>query len=97
MPQALPANPDLDWLKKALGPDAATAAAFSAHDAGDWAQAVRRAAEGIGWGTPLPEGSGRGIAVGIKSGPTTGLSYSIVRLLADGSVVVSTRDLPSAA
>src|SRR5207342_2425045 len=31
---------------------------------------------------------GRGIAFGIKSGPTTGLSYSIVRLLADGSVVV---------
>ena len=42
----------------------------------------------IGWGSPLPEGRGRGIAVGIKSGPTTGLSYSIVRLLADGSVVV---------
>ena len=46
------------------------------------------AAERIGWGTPLPEGRGRGIAFGIKSGPTTGLSYSIVRLLADGSVVV---------
>jgi CO/xanthine dehydrogenase Mo-binding subunit len=55
---------------------------------GDWEQALRRAAEGIGWDTPLPEGHGRGIAVGIKSGPTTGLSYSIVRLLADGSVVV---------
>lgn len=55
---------------------------------GDWEQAVRLAAEGIGWGTPLPAGRGRGIAVGIKSGPTTGLSYSIVRLLADGSVVV---------
>ena len=55
---------------------------------GDWEQTVRRAAELIGWGTPLPPGHGRGIAVGIKSGPTTGLSYSTVRLLGDGSVVV---------
>ncbi len=55
---------------------------------GDWEQTVRLAAERGGWGTPLPEGRGRGIAVGIKSGPTTGLSYSIVRLLVDGSVVV---------
>jgi CO/xanthine dehydrogenase Mo-binding subunit len=55
---------------------------------GDWEQTVRLAAERIGWGTPLPEGRGRGIAVGLKSGPTTGLSYSIVRLLGDGSVVV---------
>ena len=52
---------------------------------GHWDQAVRRAAELIGWGNP---GRGRGIAVGIKSGPTTGLSQSTVRLLADGSVVV---------
>ena len=56
---------------------------------GEWDQAVRRAAEMIGWGTPLPEGGGRGIAVGIKSGPTTGLSHAIVRLLVDGSAVVS--------
>jgi CO/xanthine dehydrogenase Mo-binding subunit len=55
---------------------------------GDWAQTVRLAAERIGWGSPLPEGRGRGIAVGIKSGPTTGLSYSNVRLLGDGSVIV---------
>jgi len=55
---------------------------------GDWEQTVRRAAEMIGWDTPAPEGRGRGIAFGIKSGPTTGLSYSTVRLLADGSVVV---------
>ncbi len=55
---------------------------------GDWAVAVRRAAEMIDWGSPTPEGRGRGIAVGLKSGPTTGLSYSTVRLLVDGSVVV---------
>jgi CO/xanthine dehydrogenase Mo-binding subunit len=55
---------------------------------GDWEQTVRRAAELIGWGTPLPPGHGRGLALGIKSGPTTGLSYATVRLLADGSVIV---------
>ena len=55
---------------------------------GDWQQTVRLAAERLGWGTPLPAGRGRGIALGIKSGPTTGLSYSNVRLLGDGSVIV---------
>jgi CO/xanthine dehydrogenase Mo-binding subunit len=55
---------------------------------GRWAESLRRAAKRIGWGSPLPPGRGRGIAVGLKSGPTTGLSYSTVRLLADGSVVV---------
>lgn len=55
---------------------------------GDWSQTVRRAAEEIGWGQPLPPGRGRGLALGLKSGPTTGLSYSTVRLLSDGSVVV---------
>ena len=55
---------------------------------GDWDQTVRRAADLIGWNRPLVPGRGRGIAVGIKSGPTTGLSYSTVRLLADGSIVV---------
>ena len=55
---------------------------------GDWAQSARKAADLIGWGMPLAPGRGRGIAFGIKSGPTTGLSYSTVRLLADGSVIV---------
>lgn len=55
---------------------------------GDWSQTVDKAAELIGWDTPLPEGRGRGIAFGLKSGPTTGLSYSTVRLLADGSALV---------
>ncbi len=55
---------------------------------GRWEQAVKRAAELINWGDPLPPGRGRGIAVGAKSGPTTGLSYSTVRLLADGSAFV---------
>ena len=55
---------------------------------GAWSEAVERAARRIGWDTPPAAGRGRGIAVGLKSGPTTGLSYSTVRLLADGSVVV---------
>ncbi len=55
---------------------------------GEWAQALRKAAELIGWDAPLPAGHGRGIALGIKSGPTTGLSYATVRLLGDGSVIV---------
>jgi CO/xanthine dehydrogenase Mo-binding subunit len=55
---------------------------------GDWAQALRRAAEIIDWSTPPALGRGRGIAVGLKSGPTTGLSYATVRLLVDGSAVV---------
>jgi CO/xanthine dehydrogenase Mo-binding subunit len=55
---------------------------------GDWRQTVDRAAELIRWNTPTPAGHGRGIALGIKSGPTTGLSYSTVRLLGDGSVIV---------
>jgi CO/xanthine dehydrogenase Mo-binding subunit len=61
---------------------------FDTPSDGDWDQTVRRAAELIGWDKPLAPGHGRGIAVGIKSGPTTGLSYSTVRLMGDGSVVV---------
>ena len=55
---------------------------------GHWLQSVEMAAELLGWNTPKPEGRGRGIAVGIKAGATTGLSNSTVRLLADGSIVV---------
>ena len=55
---------------------------------GDWARTVERAAQMIGWGTPAAPGRGRGLAVGLKSGPTTGLSFSMVRLLSDGSVIV---------
>jgi CO/xanthine dehydrogenase Mo-binding subunit len=55
---------------------------------GHWEQSVRKAADAIGWDTALPSGRGRGIACGIKSGATTGLSYSTVRMLFDGSVLV---------
>jgi CO/xanthine dehydrogenase Mo-binding subunit len=55
---------------------------------GEWAEVVNRAADLIGWSSPPAPGRGRGLAVGLKSGPTTGLSYSTVRLLADGSAIV---------
>ncbi|MEL7459585.1 MAG: molybdopterin-dependent oxidoreductase [Pseudomonadota bacterium] len=55
---------------------------------GHWLQSVEKAAEMLGWDTPKAPGRGRGIAVGIKSGATTGLSNSTVRLLADGSILV---------
>ena len=55
---------------------------------GHWLQSVQKAADLIGWETPKPTGRGRGIAVGVKAGATTGLSNSTVRLLADGSILV---------
>ena len=55
---------------------------------GNWPESLRRTADALGWNTPLAAGRGRGIAVGIKSGATAGLSNSTVRLLADGSVIV---------
>lgn len=55
---------------------------------GDWRMSVERAAAMIGWGEPTPSGRGRGLAVGLKSGPTTGLSHATVRVLADGSALL---------
>ncbi len=46
------------------------------------------AADAVGWGKPLPEDRGRGIVMGMKMGPTTAASYSIVRLHPDCSVTV---------
>lgn len=55
---------------------------------GHWAECVERAADAIGWDEPLEQGRGRGISVGIKASATAGASYSILRLLHDGSVFV---------
>jgi CO/xanthine dehydrogenase Mo-binding subunit len=55
---------------------------------GDWPESVRKAAEAIGWGTPVAPNRGRGIGVAVKSSATTGASYSIVRLHIDGSATV---------
>ena len=54
---------------------------------GSWHESLERAAELIDWDAPLAENRGRGIAVGIKPGATSGLSQSIVRLLYDGSAL----------
>lgn len=56
---------------------------------GDWVEVVETAAKAIGWGTPLEPNAGRGIAVGIKASATAGASYALVRLLYDGSLVVT--------
>lgn len=55
---------------------------------GDWPETLRRAADAIGWHDRPQQGRGLGIAIGIKSGATTGLSNSTIRLLADGSVIL---------
>lgn len=55
---------------------------------GDWHQTLRKAAEEVGWFGPRKPGHGYGLACGIKSGATTGLSYSTVRYLFDGSIVL---------
>jgi len=55
---------------------------------GVWSESLEMAATAIGWAEPLAPGRGRGIAVGIKPGATSGLSYSTVRLLFDGSALV---------
>jgi CO/xanthine dehydrogenase Mo-binding subunit len=62
---------------------------------GDWEQALRRAAEAIGWGAPAPPGRGRGLAMGLKSSATVSLTNAIVRLHFDGSVsvLVGTTDM----
>src|SRR3954462_11963322 len=62
--------------------------ASAARADGEWRQSLEKAAELVGWGEPLPPNRGRGIAVGIKPGATSGLSQSLVRLLCDGSAIV---------
>lgn len=55
---------------------------------GRWAETLQKGADAIGWGTPLAPNRYRGLSMGIKLGPTTGASYSIVRLHHDGSATV---------
>ncbi len=55
---------------------------------GHWHESLEKAAELLEWDTPKPPNRGRGIAVGIKPGATSGLSQSLVRLLYDGSALV---------
>jgi CO/xanthine dehydrogenase Mo-binding subunit len=55
---------------------------------GHWHESLEKAAELVGWDQPLAPNRGRGIAVAIKPGATSGLSQSLVRFLADGSALV---------
>lgn len=61
---------------------------FAGKADGEWRQSVEKAMELARWDDPLPPNRGRGIAVGIKSSATSGLSQSLVRLLYDGSAIV---------
>lgn len=56
---------------------------------GDLRESVRKAAQAVGWGTPVAPGHGRGIAVALKDGGGTHtVSTGLVRLHADGSATV---------
>ena len=62
---------------------------------GRWEQALQRAAHEVDWGKPVPEGRGRGLAMGLKSSATVSVTNAIVRLHYDGSVsvLVGTTDM----
>lgn len=55
---------------------------------GRWEETLRKGAEAIRWDAPTAPGRGKGLALGLKFGPTTGASYAIVRLHSDGSATV---------
>jgi len=55
---------------------------------GEWADGLRKAAEAIGWGTPLKKNHGRGLGIGIKSPAPATVSQAMIRLHYDGSVKV---------
>jgi CO/xanthine dehydrogenase Mo-binding subunit len=55
---------------------------------GEWSAALTKAAEAIGWTTPLATNRGRGISLGLKSSSTASRSVAIVRLHFDGSASV---------
>jgi len=62
---------------------------------GTWEEGARKAAALIGWDTPVAPGRGRGIAFGMKSGPTTGLSYIPLSACWQTAVPSSTRGHPT--
>lgn len=55
---------------------------------GDWPAALGRAAEAIGWGSPLLPRHGRGLSIGLKSSSTASTSFALARMHYDGSVTV---------
>ena len=62
---------------------------------GEWADDLKKAAEAIGWGTPLKPNHGRGLGIGIKTPAPATVSQSMVRLHYDGSmrVLVGTSEM----
>ena len=55
---------------------------------GDWAEGLTKAANAIGWGTPLPPNHGRGLGIGIKTPAPATVSQAAVRFHYDGSLTV---------
>ncbi len=55
---------------------------------GCWKEVLQKAADAIGWNSPLKPNRGRGLTMGLKMGATTAASYAIVRLHMDGSATV---------
>ena len=55
---------------------------------GDWQGMLRTARDLIQWDSQPPASSGKGIAIGIKSSATASVSFTMVRLHADGSASV---------
>jgi CO/xanthine dehydrogenase Mo-binding subunit len=49
---------------------------------------IEKAAADLGWGTPLPEGHGRGLSVGLLAAGAHPVSSAVVRLEADGQAIV---------
>lgn len=62
---------------------------------GEWADDLKKAAEAIGWGTPLKPNHGRGLGIGIKTPAPATVSQAMVRLHYDGSlrVLVGTSEM----
>jgi CO/xanthine dehydrogenase Mo-binding subunit len=56
----------------------------------DFHGSLQRAAEAIGWGTPLSRHRGRGLACVIKAPLAPSISSALVRLHADGSITLLT-------
>ena len=55
---------------------------------GEWLSALGRAADAIGWGSPIAKHRGRGISIGLKSSSTASTSFALARMHYDGSVTI---------
>ncbi|PYR63372.1 MAG: xanthine dehydrogenase [Acidobacteria bacterium] len=55
---------------------------------GEWPLALARAAEAIGWASPISTHRGRGVAIGLKSSSTASASFALARMHYDASVTI---------